>query len=40
MQANMADVSGPTTLANALAGCEIGAETFIASLNSMAIATG
>lgn len=40
MQANMADVSGPMTLANALAGCEIGAETFIASLNSMAIATG
>lgn len=40
MQANMADISGPMTLANALAGCEIGAETFIASLNSMAIATG
>lgn len=40
MQANMADVSGPMTLTNALAGCEIGAETFIASLNSMAIATG
>lgn len=40
MQANMADVSGPMTLANALAGCGIGAETFIASLNSMAIATG
>lgn len=40
MQANMADVSGPMTLANALAGCEIGAETFIASLNRMAIATG
>ena len=40
MQANMADVSGPMTLVNALAGCEIGAETFIASLNSMAIATG
>lgn len=40
MQANMADVSGPMTLANALAGCEIGAETFIASLNRMAVATG
>lgn len=40
MQANMSDVSGPMTLANALAGCEIGAETFIASLNRMAIATG
>ena len=40
MQANMADISGPTKLANALAGCEIGAEIFIASLNRMAIATG
>lgn len=40
MQANMSDASGPMTLAAALDGCGIKAETFIGSLNRMAIATG
>ena len=40
MQANMADASGPMTLAAALDGCGIKAETFIGSLNRVAVATG
>ena len=40
MQANMSDASGPMTLAAALDGCGIKAETFIGSLNRMAVATG
>lgn len=40
MQANMSDASGPMTLAEALAGCGIGADAFIDSLNRMAVATG
>lgn len=40
MQANMADASGPMTLAAALEGCGVKAETFIGSLNRVAVATG